>query len=56
MIEVREETNPFEAVEAADRDHSASLLHRQLFLSIDVQLIVKMQMHLLPSMFIVDQS
>ena len=55
MIEVREETNPFEAVEAADRDHSASLLHRQLFLSIDV-LIVKMQMHLLPSMFIVDQS
>ena len=47
--------NPFQAVGAVYRDHSASLLHRQLFLSIDDQLIVPRQMHLLPSMFIVDQ-
>ena len=47
--------NPFQAVEAADRDHSASLLHRQLFLSTDVQRIVPRQMHLHPSMFVVDQ-
>ena len=47
--------NPFEAVEAADRDHSASLLHRQLFVSIDVQRIAPRQMHLHPSMFTIDQ-